>query len=51
MRRRTLLLLLALAGLLGLPSSGAASEDERLWGLLQEGGHVILIRHAIPLPG
>lgn len=35
--------------LLALP--GAASADERLWSLLQSGGQVVLMRHALTTPG
>ncbi len=42
------LLLLALALLAPVGSAGA---DDRLWGLLERGGQVILIRHAITTPG
>jgi phosphohistidine phosphatase SixA len=51
MERRSVVLLLALAGLLGLPGSGAAVQGEALWTLLQAGGHVILIRHTVTTPG
>ena len=43
--------LLALAGVLGLPASGAALQGEQLWALLREGGQVILIRHTLTTPG
>ena len=51
MERRSIVLLLALTGLLGLPASGAAVQGEALWTLLQAGGHVILIRHTVTTPG
>ena len=41
--------LLAFLIVMGLP--GSALADERLWGLLQSGGQVVLIRHAITTPG
>jgi phosphohistidine phosphatase SixA len=31
--------------------SGGARADEKLWSLLQGGGHVVLIRHAVTTPG
>lgn len=41
--------MLALAALLLLP--GAATAGEKLWSLLERGGQVILMRHAITTPG
>lgn len=46
LRRRLGILLLAL-----LAWPGAASADERLWSLLQSGGQVVLMRHALTTPG
>ena len=31
--------------------AGAAAANEQLWALLKDGGHVILMRHAITTPG
>ena len=45
---RALIALLVVATLL---APGAAGADDRLWALLTQGGHVILIRHAITTPG
>src|SRR5262245_34287698 len=49
MRRASNLLILILAAALGARGAGEASEP--LWALLKDGGHVILIRHAITTPG
>jgi broad specificity phosphatase PhoE len=38
-----------LAALLALPAAGSASEP--LWALLEQGGQVVLIRHAVTVPG
>jgi broad specificity phosphatase PhoE len=35
----------------GLALSAPARANERLWGLLKEGGQVVLIRHALTTPG
>lgn len=52
MRREVLILTLALTGILGHPAApGGAGGDERLWGLLKDGGQVILIRHTITTHG
>jgi phosphohistidine phosphatase SixA len=47
MDRRTCCRLLA--GMIALP--GAARADEALWALLQRGGQVVLVRHAVTDPG
>jgi phosphohistidine phosphatase SixA len=44
-------LVLSLTALLSVQSLGAGVEGEQLWKLLQEGGQVVLIRHAITTPG
>jgi broad specificity phosphatase PhoE len=49
MLARRALVLLGLAGILGLP--GAAAANEAIWTLLKGGRQVILIRHAITTPG
>jgi broad specificity phosphatase PhoE len=49
MLARRALVLLGLAGILGLP--GAAAANETIWTLLKGGRQVILIRHAITTPG
>ncbi len=36
---------------LALLSSSAALADEALWSLLKQGGHVVLLRHAVTTPG
>jgi broad specificity phosphatase PhoE len=41
----------AVALLLLLLPAGAAQASERLWDLLQRGGQIILIRHALTTPG
>jgi phosphohistidine phosphatase SixA len=38
------------SALLALAPS-AADADEKLWSLLQKGGHVVLMRHAVTTPG
>lgn len=47
MRAATLALCVALLGLAAFP----ARADDRLWSLLQRGGHVVLVRHAVTDPG
>lgn len=32
-------------------AAGGAAADEKLWSLLQKGGQVVLIRHAVTTPG
>ena len=39
------------AFLLVLPLSGEARASEQIWTLLKDGGHVVLMRHAITTPG
>lgn len=48
MRRRALL---ALAMPLPLAASWQARADEALWGLLKAGGQIVLMRHAVTMPG
>lgn len=48
MRSRMLRCLLIGCALLG---AGVARADEALWALLQEGGQVVLVRHALTEPG
>jgi broad specificity phosphatase PhoE len=49
MLARRAIVLLALAGILGLP--GAAAATEAIWTLLKGGSQVVLIRHASTPPG
>ena len=43
--------LLTLIVVVTLSVPGAAGADDHLWTLLKEGGHVVLVRHAITTPG
>jgi broad specificity phosphatase PhoE len=49
MLARRAIVLLVLAGILGLPA--AAGATEAIWTLLKGGSQVVLIRHAITTPG
>jgi phosphohistidine phosphatase SixA len=49
MGRQRRLAIALLAALLALPAPARASEE--LWGLLRRGGQVVLIRHAVTVPG
>jgi len=43
--------LLVLAGRLAWPAAGSPAGDEELWRLLEGGGQVVLVRHAVTTPG
>jgi hypothetical protein len=43
--------LLVLAALLAVSPAAAPASDDALWTLLERGGQVVMIRHAVTTPG